>query len=121
MEPLRQAAAAALVLGLLAGLLWLLRRPGALAAGCGPVRGGKKILSRAGRLSLSPHHTVELVRVGPRILVLALHTSGCSLLGTLAAEEVEEEAPPAGGRKRGSREAENLSGAAGFGASRVLP
>jgi len=92
-EPLRQLTAVLVVLALLAASLWLFRRRGALGGGMRGARGGPKALERLGRLALSPQHAVELVRVGPRVLVVGLHTSGCSLLAALPAEELEGQAP----------------------------
>lgn len=115
MEPLRQTSAVLLVLALLAGLLWLLRRRAAPAGGCRTLRGGTKPLARAGRLPLSPHHAVELVRVGSRVLVVALYSSGCSLLANLPAEELET---AAGGRE--TRRAGDPPATGGLGERRAL-
>ena len=103
MDPLRQTAAVLGMLLLLAACLWLLRRRGGLAPPARAGRGGAKPIERLGRLALSPQHAVELVRIGPRVLVLALHGSGCSLLGAMEAGELE--AAASGARPAGRLEA----------------
>ena len=86
-----QLAGVAAVLLLLGAAVWWLRRAG-FAARVGSTAGGnRRILEKIGRLPLGPHHTLQLVRLADRVLVLAVHTSGCSLVETLNWREI---APP---------------------------
>lgn len=68
----QQIAAVAAVFALLAATLWLLRRKGA------PRR--PPTLEVMESRPLGPGHALHLVRVGDRVLVLAAHASGCTLL-----------------------------------------
>ena len=81
MDALRQVAAVALVFGLLAVALWALRRRGLL-----PVQAGRRAsrrLQSLERLALSPRHTLHLVRVADRTLLIGVYPDGCALLETL--------------------------------------
>jgi flagellar biosynthetic protein FliO len=74
-----QMAAVAGVLTLLALTLWFLRKrglAGVLPAGRKPARR----LECLERLSLGPHHTLHLVRMGETSLLVASSPGGCSLL-----------------------------------------
>ncbi len=88
MDWARQLGAIALVLGLLLAALWLLRRRG--VAGLTPAaRSTGRRLRRVERLALGPHHALDLVRVGERYLLVATHPSGCSLIESFPARELE--------------------------------
>ena len=69
-----------LVLGLLGGLLWLLKNRG-FAYTRGPARrkAGQHLESIA-RLPLTPQHSVHLVRVSDHAVLLALSPAGCTLV-----------------------------------------
>jgi len=86
MDVVRQSLAITVVLGLLWLALWLLRRKGAVRLGF-PRSGatGGAFEARA-RLALSPQHSIHMVRIGERELVLAVHPSGVTLLSEAAAE-----------------------------------
>ena len=79
METIQQMAAVAVVLVLLAGALWWLRRRG-VASLAFPVRRTSRALESLERLALSPHHVLHLVRFQDRVLLLAASPAGCSLL-----------------------------------------
>lgn len=84
MEIVREVLAVVLVLAALAGALWALRRNG--RAGWGGFRrkpAGR--LEPLERVALSPHHALHLVRFGDRMLLIAAHAGGCTLLETAAA------------------------------------
>ncbi len=69
-----------LVLGLLGGLLWVLRSRG-LAYYRGPAaRKSTRHLESIARLPLTPQHSVHLVRVSDHAVLLALSPSGCQLV-----------------------------------------
>jgi flagellar biosynthetic protein FliO len=88
MEVIQQLAAVALVLALLGGALWALRRRG--FAGVAPCwkPAGRRMESLE-RLSLGPQHALHLVRVGEAELLLAVSPSGCALLTSLARPSTE--------------------------------
>ncbi len=92
MELLYQLSAVALVFGLLGTALWALRRRG-LLAGRGIVRGRKAgRLEPLERLVLTPHHTLHLVRVADRALLIGAHAAGCTLLDTVPLGALERKA-----------------------------
>ncbi len=64
---------------------WRARRRGA--------RPGQGRLETLDRVVLSPQHTLHLVRVGDRALLIGSHPAGCSLLEALPAEALRAAAP----------------------------
>ncbi len=84
MDILQQVAAVAVVLGLLAGALWWLRRRG-FAAMLPVGRAAGRRLEPIERLALGPQHTLHLVRLDDRALLLAASPGGCVLLDSLPA------------------------------------
>lgn len=93
MELLYQLSAVALVFGLLGTALWALRRRG-LLAGRGIVRGRRAAgrLEPLERLVLTPHHTLHLVRVADRAMLIGAHAAGCTLLDTVPLGALERKA-----------------------------
>ncbi len=77
MDIARQALAIAFVFALLGAALWLLRRKG-LAGIARPRPAG--LLTPCGRLTLGPQHSVHLVRIADRNLVLGVYPNGITLL-----------------------------------------
>ena len=78
MELARQLLGVGCVLALLCALVWVQRRKGALP---GLSRSkGNKMLELVERMPLTPHHSVHLLRVGDRTLLLGVHSSGFTLL-----------------------------------------
>src|SRR4029077_17574279 len=69
-----------LVLGLLGAALWLLRSRGFARFGGLGRREYTRHLESLARLSLTPHHSVHLVRVSEHAVLLALSPSGCTLV-----------------------------------------
>ncbi len=89
MDEWTRLAMAAGAAALLALLLWVLRRRHSLSlrwAGRGAVRG--RPLAREDRLLLTPHHSVHLLRVGGRALIVAAFAGGCSVLDSFPWEEL---------------------------------
>jgi flagellar biogenesis protein FliO len=85
MEVIQQMAAVGLVLLLLGASLWVLRRrgiAGIVLAG----RPAKRRLECLERMALGPQHTLHLVRIDGRELLVAASPSGCALLERHAAE-----------------------------------
>jgi flagellar biosynthetic protein FliO len=88
MELVQELAAVAAVLALLAATLWWLRRRG-FAALLPMKRAAGRRLECLERLSLSPQHTLHLVRVGDTALLLASTPAGCALVQSLPWGDVE--------------------------------
>jgi len=87
MEPVRQILAAVVVLGLLGGTLYWLRRVGAArltVKGLG--RASNRQMRSIEQLRLTPQHSLHMVKVGDRILLVVLSPGGCSVLSTSGVE-----------------------------------
>jgi flagellar biogenesis protein FliO len=85
MDVLRQVASVLTVLALLGAALWGLR--GRRAAALGWWRRSEarsKSLQSIDRLALSPQHSLHLVEIEGRQLVVATHPRGCTLLTEIA-------------------------------------
>jgi flagellar biosynthetic protein FliO len=81
MEMFEQFAAVGLVLGLLFVALWFLKTKGwARTASRGPRADGSPRLEVIDRLSLTPHHSLHLVKLADRTLLVGISPSGCNLL-----------------------------------------
>src|SRR5260370_42235067 len=92
MDVLRQFTAIGLTLLLLAGSLWWLRRKG--LAHWGRARPGR-VLEVIESRTLAPGHTLHLVRIADRVLALATHNGGFTLLEARAYSDSRRSAPPA--------------------------
>jgi flagellar biogenesis protein FliO len=80
MEAIQQTLVVVFVLGLLGATLYWLRGQGiARFNGKGVVRGARR-MQTIERLPLSPQHSLHLVKVGGRTLLIAVSPGGCSLL-----------------------------------------
>lgn len=79
-----QILAALFVLALLAGTLWLLRRKGVASLNLTlPKRfGGAKQMDLIERISLSAHHSLHLVRVRNRTILISVSPSGCNRIAS---------------------------------------
>jgi len=87
MDVIRQFTAIGLTLILLAGSLWWLRRKG--FAQWGRARPGR-LMEVIESKPLAPGHTLHLVRVADRVMTLATHSSGCTLLEARPWSEVKQ-------------------------------
>jgi flagellar biogenesis protein FliO len=92
MESIRQVLAVLLVLGCLGGALYWLRSKGAARLS---VRGFGRSANRQMRLleqlRLTPQHSLHMVKVGDKVLLVALSPGGCSVLNTSGVEiQVED-------------------------------
>lgn len=81
MEIARQVSAVMLVFALLGAALWALRRGGRLRfpTGLRPASRGRSLESLE-RLALTPQHSLHLVKIGGREVVVATYPQGCALL-----------------------------------------
>jgi flagellar biogenesis protein FliO len=83
MDAIQPIAAVALVLSMLAGALYFLKKRGAASfhlPGSGSRRGGSRQMEVIERVTLSPQHALHLVRIGDRTVVVATAPSSCRLL-----------------------------------------
>jgi flagellar biosynthetic protein FliO len=78
MDLARQSLAITLVFALLWAALWLLRRRGILGSRVNSA--DRSLLQSRGKISLTAQHSVHLVRISDRNLVLAVHPAGITLL-----------------------------------------
>jgi hypothetical protein len=92
MDALRQVFSVLLVFSLLGALLWGLRRGGRVSFNEFTWKrlAGKRIAERTRsmvaveRLVLTPQHTLHLVRIDGREVLVATHPQGCSVVTTVA-------------------------------------
>jgi flagellar biosynthetic protein FliO len=85
MPILQPALSVLLVLSLLGGALWWLRRKGmASFKFSSPALNKRKSIRVVERLALTPQHSLHLVKVEERTLLIAASPAGCSLLESLA-------------------------------------
>lgn len=82
MDIAEQLAMVALVLILLCGTLWVMRSRGLVFKFSGGAGSGGRRLEVIERLPLTPSHSLHLVRVADRTLLIAVAPSGCSILDT---------------------------------------
>lgn len=91
MDLARQSLAITLVFALLWAALWFLKRRGVIRNRAN--KSSRGVLEARAKLSLSAQHSIHLVRVGDRNLVLAVHPAGITLLcdaaGALARESAD--------------------------------
>ena len=91
MEAVQQGLSVLVVLGLLGGTLWWLRRRGMVYWGARAAAGGRsKRLRAIERLPLTPQHSLHVVEVEGRTVLIATSPGGCSILeagAPMAAEE----------------------------------
>ena len=81
MEGFQQLLAVFVVLGILCGGLWLLKRKGwAQTALRRSGEDGRPRLEIVDRLPLTPQHSLHLVRWADRTLLIGLSPTGCNLL-----------------------------------------
>jgi|SRR5580658_814068 flagellar biogenesis protein FliO len=91
MEPIRQVLAVSAVLSLLAAALWWLRRKGIVRQGSGGSR--KHALQAVERLMLGPQHSLHLVRLAGRGLLVGTSPAGCAVLESFEWTSLESRTP----------------------------
>jgi flagellar biogenesis protein FliO len=85
MDVLRQIFSVLLVFALLGALVWALRRNGRIgflttALARKRVQGNTRAMIAVERLALTPNHTLHIVRVNGREVLVATHPQGCSIV-----------------------------------------
>lgn len=96
MEYLQQVLAVLAVFGFLGGSLWWLRRRGLAQFAIGNERKKAGVLTHIDRLALSPTHTLHLVRMGDRGILVASWPGGCQAIESLALNQIGQAAQTAG-------------------------
>jgi hypothetical protein len=97
MDVLRQVLSVLLVFSLLGALLWALRRSGRLsfqgfAVARKRVLGNTKSMVAMERLALTPQHTLHIVLIHGREVLVATHPQGCSVVTTATGRAMGAEA-----------------------------
>jgi hypothetical protein len=90
MDVLRQVFSVLLVFSLLGAALWALRRSGRISFQGFTLRslarkralGNSRSIVEVERLALTPQHTLHLVRINGREILVATHPQGCSVVTT---------------------------------------
>ena len=91
MELVSQRVAVIAVLAALGGALWWLRRKGlAHFAPAGGQRKAGRRLELMERLTLTPQHSLHLVRIADKSVLIALSPSGCTVLDSPVSPQVAE-------------------------------
>ena len=98
MELIRQVGAVSVVLLLLAAALWWLRRRGFVRLAAGGSR--QPALQAVERLTLSPQHSLYLVHLAGRGLLVGTSPAGCAVLESFAWETLESQHARAAGEAR---------------------
>ena len=80
MNMVRQSLAITFVFALLWTALWFLRKRGSIRLGFPRARVTNDVLESRGKLALSPQHSIHIVRIGERDVVVAVHPAGVTLL-----------------------------------------
>lgn len=81
MEEIRQALGVLVALGVLGGVLWWLRRKGLAQFAVGARGAGRaRCMKVVERLALTPQHSLHLVQVGERTILVSASPAGCSLV-----------------------------------------
>jgi len=83
MDAIGQALVVVFVLGLLGATLYWLRAQGIArfgGKGIGMGRGGARRMQTIERLALGPQHSLHLVNVSGRVLLIAVSPGGCAVL-----------------------------------------
>jgi flagellar biogenesis protein FliO len=91
MDVIRPSLAITFVFLLLWTALWFLRKRRGGAVSCG--RANKGLMESRAKLALSAQHTMHLVRVGDRDLLVAVYPSGITLLCDLRTPSASQIAP----------------------------
>ena len=88
----RQLSAVLFVFALLGAAVWLLaRRRGGVLPGAGLGRRSNSAMTVVDRVRLTPQHSVHLLRIGRRGLLVSVHPAGCTVLDTRAIDEFTED------------------------------
>lgn len=90
MEYLQQMLAVLAVFGFLGGSLWWLRRRGLARFAIGADRRKAGVLAKIESLPLSPTHTLHLVRMADRGILVASWPGGCQAIESSAWNQISQ-------------------------------
>ena len=91
MEYLQQTLAVLAVFGILGGSLWWLRRRGVANIAMPSSKKTNRILSQTERLPISPTHSLHLVRMADRAILIASWPGGCQAIESSSWNEIVRE------------------------------
>ena len=80
MESMQQSLSVLIVLALLGGTLWWLRTKGLAVFAVKGMGGRTRAMKVIERVTLTPHHSLHLVRVAEKTMLIATSPGGCSIL-----------------------------------------
>ena len=80
MDIVRQSLAITFVFAMLWAALWILRKRGNIRIGFPRAGAARSVLESRGKLALGPQHSIHVVRIGERDMVVAVHPAGVTLL-----------------------------------------
>lgn len=80
MDIVRQSLAVLVVFALLWAALWLVRRKGWVVRSASHA---PRLLESRGKLVLTARHSIHVIRIGDRDLIIALHPDGVTFLGDI--------------------------------------
>src|SRR5437016_4341156 len=84
MDIVKQSLAITFVFALLWAGLWFLRKRNNIRISLPGGRGGQGLIESRGKLALSAQHSIHVLRIGDRELVVAVYPSGVTMLCDLA-------------------------------------
>jgi flagellar biogenesis protein FliO len=94
MDAIQPVLAVLFVLGVLGGALYWLRSKGlARFNGAGFSRPGTRQMQALERLPLTPQHSLHLVRIGGRTLLIAVSPGGCAVVDSVACQPSADNQP----------------------------
>lgn len=88
MDLSQQLIAIIVVLGVLFGLLWVMKRKGWAHVRSRGRRGPTARLEVLDHLVLTPHHSIHLIQLADRTLLVGLSPNGCNLLESAPAQGI---------------------------------
>jgi flagellar biogenesis protein FliO len=80
MDIIRQSLAITFVFALLWAALWFLRKRGNIPIGFPRAGSAHGVLASRGKLALGPQHSIHVIRIGERDMVVAVHPAGVTVL-----------------------------------------
>jgi flagellar biosynthetic protein FliO len=86
MDVAQQFLAVVIILGLLFALLWVAKKKGWAQVRMRARAGVSKRLEVIDQLALTPNHSIHLIRLADRTLLVGLSPNGCNLLETMPAQ-----------------------------------
>jgi len=83
MDVVQQGLAVAIILGGLLALVWVAKKKGWAQVRMRARSGASRRLEVIDQLALTPHHSIHLIQLADRTLLVGLSPNGCNLLETI--------------------------------------